>query len=342
MKKVFKVFISFLLVTSAAYFLTACNKEKVSEADTMVQSEQLKVASPKTSQVVSEGLKYNNPNDQIDILAPPPPPLPHTENASKYVLSNLPSTGAAQIYTTTLEENFTGPEPPPSDCYRAAFRLCNSIMVTGVPGVTGSLLLKNAIGLAVGVQSFTYITTGNNSDLASNSLFRINLSTGTGVFIAKTKTATGVPSPVQDIECIATNSPIAYGIANNQLATLNLTTGIYTIRPLPTGIYSGLTVTNNSTIAVFMPSHVSGATYGGYRTINNGTWVTSPIINWNSSNIAWFGVDGGFANTPTEGLRHCSSNALNPMLTANGGSIIGVGTCVAPFQLVPVFDYANF
>ncbi len=318
-------------------FWTACSKESATEANPVVeqQVEQSKMQLPKTNAIEVVGI-----DDVINER------YLHIENRSKYVLSNVPSTGAARIYTTTLEDIDTGfPDPPPSECYRAAFTLCNSIMVSGVPGAkSSSMLLTNAIGLAIGNgDDSAYITTGSNSGLASNSLFRINLTTSTGVFVAKTKTKTGVPVPVQDIECVSIFHSIAYGIVNNQLAILNLTTGVFTTKPLPTGVYTGLTVTNNNTIAVFMPNHVSGATRGGYRTINNANWAVSNVINWNSENPAWLGVDGGFTNTPTAGLRHGSSNSLFTALTHSGGGYITqVGTCLAPLHSVPVFDYANY
>ena len=319
---------------------TACSKESATENTALVENkvEQSKMELPKTNPTITEGKQGYNPNNPVNSI------YLHVENGSKYLLSNVPSTGAAQIYTTILEIVGAGyPDPPPPECYRAAYPICNSIMVSGVPSTAGSMLLTNAIGLAIGNGNFAYITTGSNSGLASNSLFCINLATSTGVFIAKTKTATGSPSPVQDIECVSVNHLEAYGIVNNQLAILNLTTGIYTTKPLPTGVYTGLTVTNDNTIAVFMPNHESGATRGGYRTINNGTWAVSNVINWNGENLNWLGVDGGFTNTPTAGLRHGSSNALFTALTHSGGGYITqVGTCLAPWHSVPVFDYANF
>jgi hypothetical protein len=339
MKKVFKVFTFLFIGASAVFFWTACNKENILQTGSANQTDALKMVSGSENQIDQKV----NP---IDI--PPPIDDNHRENDSKYVLSNLPSTGATQIHhTCLLYIDLSGwPDPPPAECAEMprVYSKCNSITVTGIPGTTSPLLLKNSIGLAVGGQNVVYITTGNNSGLASNSLFRVDINTGTGWFIAKTKTATGVPMPVQDIECKSVNSGAAFGLVNNQLAILNLATGIYTLKTLPTGVYSGLTVLNNTTIAVFMPNHVAGTTFGGYRTVNTTTWAASNIVNWNSTSASLVQGDGGLANS-SNGLRVSSIQAGGVSTTScNIPYFINLGNSSIMYDnsLVPAFDYTNY
>ncbi len=337
---------------------TACSKESAEEKNVAIPKEakQSKAELVKTNPTIVEGKQAYDPNN---------PPMNssflHVENRCKFVLSNS-NTGITQIYWTILQRTpSSGPPPPPPPGTAPSVILpgplsnpypCSSISVSGIPGITGSTVLTNAVGLAIGNTpslidpgAWVYITTGSQSGVASNSLFCVDISTGTGFFVAKTRlnSVSGTIGTISDIECMSINAATAYGLANNQLATLNLTTGVYTTRALPNGIYSGLTILNNSTAAVFLPNHTSGITSGGYRTVDLTTFVASNIINWNVPNACWIVGDGGFANTPSQGLRWGNNYSTFPALSSLGTSTNPVSIHLeGTYNVVPVYDYSNY
>jgi hypothetical protein len=312
MKQSFKIFVTLFAASSIA-FLTSCNKETVSETESVT---------PKT--ITTEVTESNRPDGSLET---------RMASGSQWVLSNT-AAGVTQIYQT----NFTVANPQ-NMCVVNAI-----INVTGVPGVIGSIQLRNAIGLAVGVNNIVYVTTGTASGLASNSLFRLNLNNGTGIFVARTRTAANVNVSISDIEAFDFTSPTAKGLIGNSIQTLNLLTGIVTPScVLPAGVYQGLTFTSPTTVAVFLPNHISGATFGGYRTVNTITCVASGIINWGAANPNFAQGENGFTNTPT-GLR-LGNNPVGAAVPNMSRSFANIGTvrnCANLALTVPVFDFASF
>ncbi len=312
MKQSFKIFVT--LFAASIAFLTSCNKETISETDSVT---------PKTT--TTEVTESTRPNENLET---------RMASGTQWVLSNT-AAGVTQIYQT----NFAVANPQNMCLVNA------SINVTGVPGVIGAIQLRNAIGLAVGVNNIVYLTTGTASGAASNSLFRLNLNTGTGIFVGRTRNAANILVTISDIEAFDFTSTTAKGLVGNNVSTLNLFTGIVTPGcVLPAGIYHGLTFINPTTVAVFMPNHIAGATFGGYRTVNTITCAVSGIINWGAANPNFAQGENGFTNTPI-GLRlanRVAGVAGIPNLSRPFFNIGTVRNCSNLILTVPVFDFASF
>lgn len=314
MKQSFKIFVTLFAATSIA-LLSSCNKEAITETESVT---------PKTNtEVITES---NRPDDNLET---------RMASGSQWVLSNT-ATGVTQVYQT----NFTIANPQNMCIVQPTFN------VTGIPGVIGATLLRNAIGLAVGINNFVYVTTGSSSGVASNSLFRLNLNTGTGVFIGKTRVGNTLVS-IYDIEAFQFNSTTAVGLINGtRLVTMSLSTGNATLGcTLPTvlGGYHGLTFVNDTTVAVFIPNHTLGATFGGYRRVNVNSCAFSAIFNWGASNPNFAQGENGFTNTPL-GLR-LANRAIGagiPNLSRPFSNIGTIKNCSNILLTVPVFDFASF